>query len=644
MKKKPWKKPNIPWKQILLGILIALLAGGLGEVIFNWNSLTNPNKQGSVQIDHQSIKVSGGEWKDGRFQSKGGKMTLRFALPHQYVNKLHYVYRSPGLNMDAEVIVHTEGPMGQEQKETYESKVSILRSVSVVRIDSVVDEVEIRFRAPTEGLLVEMVGISDAYSVSKMRFLFLAAAAVLIYLLVLCRESLKFRLERVFLLLALPVGLLMILGLSPREAGWDEHIHFYRAYSLMYDIMGKDTMPVTDSMYTYMTTGMANQPFYFPRSQEENAQEREYGEKGWHVDSGGTKVYQETNGLHLYSVAYLPQTLFLALGLLFHVPFWLLVAMGRAGNLIFYCLLCYLAIRHMKRGKGLVTVIALLPTSVFLAATFSYDAFINGCILLGMAYLFTEVAEKDRPVSMKNLAVFAVFLVLGSLPKAVYIPLILLGFLLPAKRFENPKAAKIFKGVLILLMLLLMATFVMPVAGGGEVAGDPRGGDTSATRQLALIFSHPLGYASLALSSIWENLMGFLFGQSVAGNLAYRGALTWGAWVCPFVVFAIFTGEFNEDGKGLGKWQRLFTGILVFGVIGLIWTALYLSFTPVGASVINGVQARYYIPLLLPAYLALQCAGIRNKMPVLVYHRILMGGSLLFLLDALWTGVICRCF
>ena len=38
---------------------------------------------------------------------------------------------------------------------------------------------------------------------------------------------------------------------------------------------------------------------------------------------------------------------------------------------------------------------------------------------------------------------------------------------------------------------------------------------------------------------------------------------------------------------------------MVLGVMYLIWTALYLSFTPVGLGHINGVQARYYIPLLL---------------------------------------------
>ena len=38
--------------------------------------------------------------------------------------------------------------------------------------------------------------------------------------------------------------------------------------------------------------------------------------------------------------------------------------------------------------------------------------------------------------------------------------------------------------------------------------------------------------------------------------------------------------------------------IAVAGTIFLVWLALYLDFTPVGAEYIAGVQARYYLPLL----------------------------------------------
>ena len=45
----------------------------------------------------------------------------------------------------------------------------------------------------------------------------------------------------------------------------------------------------------------------------------------------------------------------------------------------------------------------------------------------------------------------------------------------------------------------------------------------------------------------------------------------------------------------------------------LIWTALYLSFTPVGSLVINGVQSRYFIPLILPLLIIINTNKIKTN-------------------------------
>ena len=45
--------------------------------------------------------------------------------------------------------------------------------------------------------------------------------------------------------------------------------------------------------------------------------------------------------------------------------------------------------------------------------------------------------------------------------------------------------------------------------------------------------------------------------------------------------------------------------LLCAGIMAMVWVAMYLAFTPVGSDHINGVQARYYIPLLPALYLCL---------------------------------------
>jgi hypothetical protein len=61
-----------------------------------------------------------------------------------------------------------------------------------------------------------------------------------------------------------------------------------------------------------------------------------------------------------------------------------------------------------------------------------------------------------------------------------------------------------------------------------------------------------------------------------------------------------------------------FTLMVVIGVIssaGLIFAALYLGWTPVGAPVVEGVQGRYFLPLL--AALVLVCPRVLGNAPML---------------------------
>lgn len=58
-------------------------------------------------------------------------------------------------------------------------------------------------------------------------------------------------------------------------------------------------------------------------------------------------------------------------------------------------------------------------------------------------------------------------------------------------------------------------------------------------------------------------------------------------------------------------WKRiLMWGIFLITVM-LIWSAMYLSFTPVGEASIAGVQARYYLPLIYLGALLLSNSKIK---------------------------------
>ena len=64
----------------------------------------------------------------------------------------------------------------------------------------------------------------------------------------------------------------------------------------------------------------------------------------------------------------------------------------------------------------------------------------------------------------------------------------------------------------------------------------------------------------------------------------------------------------SPDAKGhrsMGRVNVILTLIMTLGLSAVIWTSMYVSYTPVGAAEIRGVQGRYFTPLLLPLLLCL---------------------------------------
>ncbi len=61
---------------------------------------------------------------------------------------------------------------------------------------------------------------------------------------------------------------------------------------------------------------------------------------------------------------------------------------------------------------------------------------------------------------------------------------------------------------------------------------------------------------------------------------------------------------------------------MIFIAMVLIWTALYLSFTPVGQDSVDGVQPRYYFPLAIPFLLLFSNGKIKHEIRPEVYSQI----------------------
>ena len=237
----------------------------------------------------------------------------------------------------------------------------------------------------------------------------------------------------------------------------------------------------------------------------------------------------------------------------------------------------------------------------------------------------------------KECILAVLLLTIGSLSKAVYIPIAMIMLLLPQFCLKNKKdRAYIYIGIMAIVGLVMM-TFVLPTISStfsGDLAygADSRGGDTSVVGQLISMVKHPLSSIELKVRNVlqfdnFRNLGNtvsdsFFFGNLMFLNFAMLGTLP-DKWCIVLVVMLLLLLFYEEKGQKKelvwSKGYRLYVGIILLGTVFLIWLSLYLSFTPVGEANILGVQARYYLPVvylsaLLVSNRKIKVQGEYNKM------------------------------
>lgn len=498
--------------------------------------------------------------------------------------------------------VEAYNSFGKEIEKKYVDRVNPEYTEFYTTIDENVKSLEIKINK-SEKTQLNAVSCTNKIVFNKYRELFFIVLFSLAYLFLFEKRIYK-RLEYIFAIYAMLFGILIITYSQTQFASWDEKIHFESAYSLAY---GKEIQ------WTEGSLALQQASIIGCNTKEEFAELREY------INTSG-KIFSYTEKkdevLPSYKVlAYIPQALFIRLGIILKLPLVWIYALGKIGNLLLYVITMFFAIRLARTKKLFLMFLAMMPTSIFLAASYTYDTVVFSFVTLGCVLWANAFFYQREKTDVKNIILMVFLFSVGCFSKAVYIPLILIILLLPMIKKASRKK-KLILGIGILLILgLVMMTFVLPtltstVAKNVTFGGDSRGGDTGVVRQLISMIKHPWASVKLMLGSVikldnFRNLGypeadNYFFGNLMFFNLASHGILSdkWCALWIPLLVILILCEDSEKHRYIMKVWDKIVLTVAGLGTIFLIWLALYLDFTPVGEDYISGVQARYYLPLL----------------------------------------------
>ncbi len=631
-----------------LAILMVAVLGIALEYFWNVPDLLWENR-GVTEIDIDQASAEGFARTDEGVLLTEDQGTISIGLDGVYVDRFVYHFQYDHL-LNATIYVcyyneYGEADADQDlQIEDRNNKITQSSSISIgKRVESIVislDKAQLgesgtRQEAAAEPLTITGFEIQNIPALNWYRVGFFWTILGLAAFFWLFRGYLARHVEAGFLAVCLAVGTLTICAIPANKVGFDEETHLYRAMGLASFPSG---MNINQTVFALMVPNLDSWPENQPGSAMEQEILLDYLNENGDYKTGDIHLEPEIPAGTI--PAYLGQALVLKLCKGFNVPWGIMLMLGRFGNLFGYAALMYFAIRKTPVGKVIMAVIGLMPTSLFLACTYSYDPWVTGWIYLGTACLLKEILTPEKAIAWRSWLFILLCFLLGCAAKAVYAPMVLIGLLLPAKKFGTPKQKAVMRAGFVLLLTGLLASFVLPVLIAPSATGDVRGGDTSEAGQMSYILAHFWGYLRILFKNIIPAMPKMLFGRdifSVQGHLA-DSPFTWLAMA--LAAYSVITDTASTAGRGLGGGQKAWIFLMLGGSALLIWTSMYIAYTEPGQVVIAGVQGRYYLPILFLFYLLFNSRLIIAQIKNMWYHTGVLAVSSLLLLASLWQTVI----
>lgn len=451
--------------------------------------------------------------------------------------------------------------------------------------------------------------------------------------------------ERLFLAIALPCGIFIALAIPPQTGNsWDDQIHYERSVALSY---------VVDPAHSLAELTLDN-----PLIPNEDSGIDRPGVSQWNLEditeyeneldqiykTAPFSINRENLQSSPYDLGYIPAAFGIWVARVLHLSLSGMVFAGRIFNLFFYCAVCFLAIKIAPIKKVLFSVIALLPTCIFLAANYSYDPWVISLLMLAFALFLKEYSDFDAAICFRRCAAMLIIALIAIAPKAVYFPMLALFLLMPKKKFQQAKMHRLYIASVCLFMAIAVLSFIVPFFGTANNTGDIRGGaDVNQPMQLQWILENPLQYGLVLINFFINSYLplgefGFSFSYLQIGYIVDHADFL-SMPLLLVIIVAILDSNRRSNKIANRRTNCAAWGAYLVTII-LVATALYLSFTPVGADTVNGCQKRYLLPLLSPLFSLGLNLRIMNNMSQSAFILFTSTFSALFLLMGIWSSLL----
>jgi len=408
----------------------------------------------------------------------------------------------------------------------------------------------------------------------------------------------KIPLEYFFLVIGLFFGMKLVFINPPWQTN-DEDRHFYNSwyYANGYfkpDSRGKKIGNPMPTKLLQTVQGFQGIPFNdqskISKQTLENLKEVIY-------DESDTVFYSNPN----YStnpVGYIPNIIGVKLGEFYKknpiiVQWW-----SRAFGLFVYLIIVFFAIRITPVYKNVLMLVTLAPMSLYQAASVTYDTLCNAATFLIMALIIKWLLQKEK-ITTREVSLFCLAFVMQVFSKAAYFFIPFLILMIPSEKFSFSYPKIKFVALSVAIIMLPKFTWAAYINSFHFQGGTPFQNDFlfNPSQNLAFHLKNISGMISDLLANVLTQGKDWITG--CIGRFGYSYTPLPESLVFVYVIVLFGMASIDHDGSvKLKPMQRGISALVLLVSLGALIVGLYLSFSPVGASVMFGVQGRYFIPIL----------------------------------------------
>lgn len=403
-------------------------------------------------------------------------------------------------------------------------------------------------------------------------------------------------LETTFLISVVVIGVCYVVAIGPLKSN-DEPVHYIGAYWLSDFMMGLDSsalkMRADDlEFYELWETLTLEHKGQFSLLGESFSLFASDSSLVTYADNIGNNILNSPPQMYLFPA------LGLTIGRILGLSSLLAYYLGRILALVSFAVIACVAVRNTPIGKPVFMMIALLPMTLELSSSFSYDGPTIAVAMVLTAFCFKALYAKKQARS--TLIVIFVSSVLLVPLKVVYSFIVLMVLLIPNSSFGDRKVSAIYKT---LLALACVAVFGMTRLGTAlSIAASDTASysvrETYDSYSIYDLLEHPLWAAHVFLNSFFERmdfkLFTYLGSNMGQNNLTPLGANTVSAVFLVLLVFSLICA----DSEARPKTRVIVLSLACFGLASFsIELSMFIGNAERGSDVIVGVLGRYFIPL-----------------------------------------------